>query len=429
MRIEKNNKIFQSVAYLQDESRFYIIKLNFTSDTLLLYSDEESYVICRGAEGLPTWVWTVDDIRPEQMAEIAETLAAEYLTWERNQLTSKKRFYEYLKDSGYPYLNSGDYFEMGTLECHSLKEPRKCGGCMEPASMDDLAILATYYYNDCQEMNGMKGVTMVAAREAIEKKISSGTFYIWRNENGKIVSMANYIITENQAKIGAVYTPKEERCKGYATNLIHDITALILEMQLVPLLYTDYNYVASNTAYKDAGYEDTGMLITFSCSKPKKIRPVTEPDIPACVQLIRTGFQTVADAFGFTIENAPRFTAFATTQERLRWQLCEEHRPMYAYYEDDRLIGYYSLALLEDGACELNNLCVHPEYRHKGIGEALVADAFRVARELECTRMNIGIVEENHVLRKWYESLGFTHTGTKKFDFFPFTCGYMEKEL
>lgn len=72
---------------------------------------------------------------------------------------------------------------------------------------------------------------------------------------------------------------------------------------------------------------------------------------------------------------------------------------------------------MEDDTCELNNLCVHPEYRHKGIGEALVADAFRVARELGCTRMNIGIVEENQVLRKWYESLGFTHTGTKKFDF------------
>ena len=25
--------------------------------------------------------------------------------------------------------------------------------------------------------------------------------------------------------------------------------------------------------------------------------------------------------------------------------------------------------------------------------------------------------------------LGFKHIGTKKFDFFPFTCGYMEKDL
>lgn len=164
-------------------------------------------------------------------------------------------------------------------------------------------------------------------------------------------------------------------------------------------------------------------------NKGFQTKKITGQDIPACVQLIRTGFQTVADTFGFTEENAPRFTAFATTEDRLMWQLCEEHRPMFGYFENGNIIGYYSLALLEEDACELNNLCVHPAHRHMGIGEALVADAFRKACEFGCTRMNIGIVEENQVLRKWYESLGFIHTGTQKFDFFPFTCGYMEKEL
>ena len=38
-------------------------------------------------------------------------------------------------------------------------------------------------------------------------------------------------------------------------------------------------------------------------------------------------------------------------------------------------------------------------------------------------------VEENTVLRKWYESFGAVHIGTKKFDFFPFTCGYLQKEV
>jgi GNAT superfamily N-acetyltransferase len=54
-------------------------------------------------------------------------------------------------------------------------------------------------------------------------------------------------------------------------------------------------------------------------------------------------------------------------------QLCEERRPMYAYYKGDQPVGYYSLALLEDGTCELNNLCVHPEYRHKGYAHEAVA--------------------------------------------------------
>lgn len=159
------------------------------------------------------------------------------------------------------------------------------------------------------------------------------------------------------------------------------------------------------------------------------IKEIKEKDIAECVNLIRNSFLTVADQFGFTTENAPGFTAFATTEQRLRWQLNQEHRPMYGFFDGEAIVGFYSLQVSEDGRCELNNLCVSPKYRHKGIGEELVNHAFRLAKDLNYQKMNIGIVEENTVLRKWYEELGFVHVGTRKFDFFPFTCGYMELEL
>lgn len=159
------------------------------------------------------------------------------------------------------------------------------------------------------------------------------------------------------------------------------------------------------------------------------IREIGKNDMEECVDVIRKSFSTVAKEFGVTEETAPRFTAFATTAERLDWQLNGEHRLMYAYCENDIIIGYYSLALQENQECELNNLCVLPEYRHKKVGDRLLKNAFDRARNMGCKKMNIGIVEENQVLRKWYESYGFVHIGTQKFDFFPFTCGYMTKEL
>ncbi|MBD5478108.1 MAG: GNAT family N-acetyltransferase [Lachnospiraceae bacterium] len=159
------------------------------------------------------------------------------------------------------------------------------------------------------------------------------------------------------------------------------------------------------------------------------IKAIKKENIPECVRVIKESFQTVADEFGFTAENAPRFTAFATTEERLCWQLESENRPMYAFYDHGNMVGYYSLLLQENHACELNNLSVLPAYRHKGIGARLLAHAFQTVEELGCDKINIGIVEENKVLRSWYEGFGFTHTETQKFDFFPFTCGYMEKKL
>lgn len=159
------------------------------------------------------------------------------------------------------------------------------------------------------------------------------------------------------------------------------------------------------------------------------IREIQHNDVERCVKVIRDSFFTVAEEFGFTEENAPRFTAFATNEQRINWHLNGEHRPMYGYFENGQLIGYYSLLLQKEQKCELNNLCVLPEYRHRKIGTELLEDACRKATALNCRIMDIGIVEENTVLKKWYEKNGFVHIGTEKFDFFPFTCGYMRKEL
>ena len=36
---------------------------------------------------------------------------------------------------------------------------------------------------------------------------------------------------------------------------------------MIPLLYSDYNYIASNNAYINVGYENQGVLINFTRSK------------------------------------------------------------------------------------------------------------------------------------------------------------------
>lgn len=160
------------------------------------------------------------------------------------------------------------------------------------------------------------------------------------------------------------------------------------------------------------------------------IKKIDNKDIAECVDVIKKSFLTVADEFGFTIDNAPRFTAFSISDDRLLYQLTVEKRSMYAYYDDKgKIIGYYSLALRNNKECELNNLCVLPLHRHKNIGICLLEDSFKKAKKAGCKRMCIGIVEENTMLKKWYESNGFIHIGTEKFDFFPFTCGYMIKNF
>lgn len=157
------------------------------------------------------------------------------------------------------------------------------------------------------------------------------------------------------------------------------------------------------------------------------IKQINKAHINACAEVIKNSFKTVAVEFNITEENAPKYVAFSTDSRKLEKQL-NEGRPMYAYFRDSKIVGYYSLAV-QDNECEINNLCVLPDYRHCNIGKELLEHAFKKAKKFNCEVIKISIVEENKQLKKWYEKYGFKTTYTKKYDFFPFTCGYMEKNL
>ena len=129
-----------------------------------------------------------------------------------------------------------------------------------------------------------------------------------------------------------------------------------------------------------------------------------------------------------TEDNAPRFTAFAANRARLEYQY-HENRPMFVYVNEERPIGYYSLHQKDSETVELNQICIHPDFRHHKLGEKLLLHAIREAMVRGYLTMTIGIVEENTKLRAWYEKYGFVHVKTEKLDIFPFTCGYMTKKL
>ena len=52
--------------------------------------------------------------------------------------------------------------------------------------------------------------------------------------------------------------------------------------------------------------------------------------------------------------------------------------------------------------------------------------AKQTVRSFGGTGIQIGIIEESEILKKWYQKNGFVSTGTKKFDQLPFTSGYLE---
>lgn len=157
------------------------------------------------------------------------------------------------------------------------------------------------------------------------------------------------------------------------------------------------------------------------------IKKVNLDDLQSCADVIKESFITIAEKFDITQGNAPSYVAFSVNSEKLKEQYLNG-REMYVYTLDEQMIGFFSLDF-SGKSCELNNLCVLTEYQHNGVGRELLNFAINRAFEKKSDKLTLSIVEENTVLKEWYASFGFIHTHTKKYDFFPFNCGYMELAL
>ena len=99
------------------------------------------------------------------------------------------------------------------------------------------------------------------------KKNIPGGYYVWKNKSDKIVAQAYYTVVNGNAKMAGVYTALDERSKGYAANLIYNLTNDALKKGYHVSLYSDFKYIPSNTAYKNVGYVTDDILINFSCLK------------------------------------------------------------------------------------------------------------------------------------------------------------------
>ena len=149
--------------------------------------------------------------------------------------------------------------------------------------------------------------------------------------------------------------------------------------------------------------------------------------LPEYLDVIQKSFRTVAEEFSLTMDNCPKHTSFMPiyflpTQMDWGWH-------MFGLIHEGKPIGYMSLSKEGETVYELHNLAVLPEYRHSGFGKQLLDHAKETVKSLNGDVIKIGIIEESTILKNWYISHGFVHTGIKKFDHLPFTSGYLEYRL
>lgn len=93
--------------------------------------------------------------------------------------------------------------------------------------------------------------------------VDSGEVFLWEDE-GKVVSMMKKARpTEHGVTVSMVFTPRDQRRKGYARTLVYFATEELLKEYDFCVLYTDMLNPTSNKIYKEIGYKkiaDSVML-------------------------------------------------------------------------------------------------------------------------------------------------------------------------
>jgi len=155
------------------------------------------------------------------------------------------------------------------------------------------------------------------------------------------------------------------------------------------------------------------------------IKQIGKNDLQKCLEIFHIGYETVAVEFGLTEENCPD-RGRASLPFRKLVEEFENGTMMYGYYSDDKLVGFMGIKMHENNVLKLNDIIVLPDFRKLGYGKKLLDYCKDKAKELGAIKIQLGMIDNNKRLRRWYEENDFVNIGYKNYEGASFTVGRME---
>lgn len=149
--------------------------------------------------------------------------------------------------------------EMAIHQLTRLEWPRLPAGQVRKAGLDDLPLL-TRWMTAFEEDTG---IFSTGAEALTRQLISAGTASVWEVDGRPVSMAATAGGTPNAARVSYVYTPPEERGRGYAAAVTAHVTREILDAgHRMAVLYTDLDDPVPNHIYRKLGYRRVASAMT-----------------------------------------------------------------------------------------------------------------------------------------------------------------------
>jgi GNAT superfamily N-acetyltransferase len=130
--------------------------------------------------------------------------------------------------------------------------PRRAPGHLRQAGQQDLPLLTGWIDAFAKELGDFSGEAAAVAASVVEQE----RMFLWEHD-ARIVSMAAWTRpTPKGCAINFVYTPRELRGQGYASNCVAALSQLMLDRgKSFCTLNTDLANPTSNKIYRALGYQ------------------------------------------------------------------------------------------------------------------------------------------------------------------------------
>ena len=146
---------------------------------------------------------------------------------------------------------------MRVFEARTVADVPLAAGVLRLASMDDLPLMAQWIDAFSQEAL-REPADLDKAKKSAERFIADKQLYIW-DCNGPVSITKTTRPMRNGISVTAVYTPPEQRNKGYATSCVASLTKKLLsERYSFCSLFADQSNPTSNSIYAKIGYVPLG---------------------------------------------------------------------------------------------------------------------------------------------------------------------------
>lgn len=266
-KYEFAENVVDTGLFAGDELTFAVLTAIVNNKCTFVITDNDRFVICYSSAPFPVWLWTASDVSEAEKEEIWELCRREDIlpgASEKYNITCYNMKYDLAdffmgkaKEAGIPMDIT---MNMLVYECFEAKKPtRQADGEKYNMTEDDLVDVTQFIWQFKQDI-GTDIEELDACREKAKDLIGRENFFLWKNAEGKNVAMCNYNVEGDLARVGLVFCKHDERRKGYAENLVYEVTKLAKEKGFRPILYTNADYAASNGCYTKVGYEQKGSL-------------------------------------------------------------------------------------------------------------------------------------------------------------------------